>query len=326
MCTLAEATPLLFLPAASEDPRGPLRFVTPAIASRGVVLGILFATLGRAGIARAQDAGGDREPIHVQVDSSASCLSEARFFERLEARTSRVRRANAGESARTFVVSVNPEAGGFFGRLVVIEPSGPTEPRVVRASSCDEATSALAFIAAVSIDSHANAATVAGPVAPQAPAVPAASAASAAAARTLGVEVGAKLGISAAYNGGPNPLGLGLGGRAGAVLFDHLYGGVDAIYYFGTSGVHTSMYGVGAGWGFKPLDNVTIRPQVGLGNANFDSVGNNVYVEPGVTVLAGLGTLFVGADVSILVFPGFNFDEGDSAFFITVHGQVGVKF
>jgi hypothetical protein len=295
----------------------------------------LFAALGRAGVARAQDAGGDREPIHVQVDGSAGCLSEAQFFERVEARTSRVRRADAGESGRTFVVSVKPEAGGFVGSLVVVEPSGPTEPRVVHTSLCDQASSALAFIAAVSIDSLAKTATVTvPPVEPPAPGVPAAPAATAPAARVLGVEVGARAGVGAIYSGSPNPLGFGLGGRAGVVVFDHLYVGGNLMYSFGTESAHTWMYGGEAGWGFRPRGNVTIRPHVGLGNASFgysnvpspDATSNKLYVEPGVTVLVALGTLFVGADVNVLVVPGLGDPGEGSAFFITIHGQVGVKF
>jgi hypothetical protein len=141
--------------------------------SRGAILGVLFATLGRAGIARGQEAGGDREAIHVLALGSATCLSEPWFFEQVEARTSRVRRADAGTTARTFVVSVKPEAGGFVGRLVVVEPTGQTEPRVVHASTCDQAASGLALIAAVSIDALAQEPThTAPPVAPPAPTPP----------------------------------------------------------------------------------------------------------------------------------------------------------
>jgi hypothetical protein len=153
--------------------------------SRGAILGVSFATLatlGRAGIARGQEADGDREAIHVLVEGSATCLSETRLFEQLEARTSRVRRADAGTTARTFVVSVKPEAGGFVGRLVVVEPTGRTEPRVVHASTCDQAASGLALIAAISIDARAQEPThTAPPAAPPAPDVPAAPDASAAA-------------------------------------------------------------------------------------------------------------------------------------------------
>ncbi|HTQ44405.1 MAG TPA: hypothetical protein VMI75_16705 [Polyangiaceae bacterium] len=147
----------------------------------------------------------------------------------------------------------------------------------------------------------------------------------------IDLEVGAKAGVGTKpYNGdGPNPLGFGLGGRAGVVLLDHLYGGVNVMYYLGDSqnGVsfNTLMYGVEAGWGLKLLEILTIRPQVGLGNATF-SAGNasnsNLYVEPGVTGLVSLGMLFVGADANVLVFPGLA--NSNAAF--TLHGQVGLKF
>src|SRR6185437_7663923 len=112
-------------------------------------------------------------------------------------------------------------------------------------------------IAAVSIDSHAGAPPVAAPVAPASPAeVPAAPTASAVAApapppRLVAFEVGARAGVGAAYSGNANPLGFGLGGRAGVVLFDHLYVGGSLLYSFGANDepVHTWMYGGEAGWG-----------------------------------------------------------------------------
>ena len=81
--------------------------------SRCAIFGVLLAMLSRPGVARAQEARGDREAIHVLVEGSAACLSETRFFEQVEARTSRVRRADAGTTARTFVVGVRPEPGGY---------------------------------------------------------------------------------------------------------------------------------------------------------------------------------------------------------------------
>lgn len=147
----------------------------------------------------------------------------------------------------------------------------------------------------------------------------------------IDLEVGAKAGVGTNPDsgGGLNPLGFGLGGRAGVVLFDHLYGGVNLMYYLGGSedgvSAHTLMYGLEAGWGFKLIDILTIRPQVGLGNANFSIGGlsdSNLYVEPGVTGLITLGMLFVGADANVLVFPGLA--NSNAAF--TLHGQVGLKF
>jgi hypothetical protein len=152
----------------------------------------------------------------------------------------------------------------------------------------------------------------------------------------IDLEIGAKAGVGTSPSseaGAPNPLGFGLGGRAGVVLLDHLYGGVNMMYYLGGSeaGVsfHTLMYGIEAGWGWKLIDILTIRPQVGIGNATFTASGgpasvsnSNWYLEPGVTGLVSLGMLFVGADANVLAFPGL----ANSNVAFTIHGQVGVKF
>jgi len=158
------------------------------------------------------------------------------------------------------------------------------------------------------------------------------------------VEVAAKVGgATNPYSGGAvSPMGFGLGGRAGVVLLELLYGGVNLMYYVGSTGPdigypsptatisgHAWMYGVEAGFGVKPIDILTIRPQVGLGNATFnfsrkpgDYDVSNLYVEPGITVLLSLGTWFVGADANALVIPGLA--QSNAVF--TAHGQVGVKF
>jgi hypothetical protein len=166
------------------------------------------------------------------------------------------------------------------------------------------------------------------------------------------IEIGAKAGLGTSpvsSSGYPNPLGFGIGARAG-VDFLGIYGGVQLMYYFGGStdegaGVtfkdHTFMYGVEGGYGFTLIDILTIRPQIGIGNATFSSSvsgsgssgatsvdfsgggsKSNLYLEPGVTALISLGGFFVGADANLLVFPGL--DNSKVAF--TLHGQVGFKF
>jgi hypothetical protein len=152
----------------------------------------------------------------------------------------------------------------------------------------------------------------------------------------LDLEIGAKAGVATnpvSISGVNNPMGFGIGGRGGVSIFG-LYGGVQAMYYFGSSqdGVssHTVMYGFEGGYGFSlPMVPITIRPQVGIGNATFTSSAdgdshntNNLYIEPGVTVLVSLLGWFVGADANVLVFPGLD----NSQVAITVHGQVGLKF
>lgn len=102
------------------------------------------------------------------------------------------------------------------------------------------------------------------------------------------VEVGAKAGSGTPFGSGLNRLGFGLGARAGVLMLEHLYAGIDVTYYLGssTSGLalspgaqsstqsytvtfHTLMYGAEVGWGFKVNDIVTFRPQLGVGIATF---------------------------------------------------------
>jgi hypothetical protein len=172
----------------------------------------------------------------------------------------------------------------------------------------------------------------------------------------IDVEIGAKAGVATTPikdSGFPNPLGFGIGARGG-VAFLGFYGGVQLMYYFGGSdevgagdqsfkvSLHTFMYGVEAGYGFTLLDILTIRPQVGVGNATFSSSASgagavdfnaggysksNLYIEPGVTGLVSLGGFFVGADANLLWFPGLDWAPNDSAkLSFSLHGQVGFKF
>jgi len=172
----------------------------------------------------------------------------------------------------------------------------------------------------------------------------------------VGVEVAVKAGYGA--NPGPsdpNPLGFGLGGRAG-VSFMGVYGGVNILYYFGGSssqdllGVATKfsanslLYGIEAGYGLTLVDILTLRAHLGLGNFQETASGsgsagsltvsggsqtlNNLYLEPGVTGLLGFGLYFVGVDANLLVLPGIKDSNGNSSTesSLTIHGQVGVKF
>jgi len=171
------------------------------------------------------------------------------------------------------------------------------------------------------------------------------------------LEAGAKLGMGtnpSNNNGGPNPLGLGLGARGG-VSFMGLYGGLNIVYYFGSSqsqslggssvsvSEHSLLYGVEAGYGMKLLGLVTLRAQLGVGSAkltvsNSEQIvgvsggGNasqsNLYLEPGVTAMVSLGTWFVGADVNALVLTGVKDGSGNSSTdtALTWHGQVGATF
>ncbi|HEY5242199.1 MAG TPA: hypothetical protein VIJ22_12060 [Polyangiaceae bacterium] len=163
----------------------------------------------------------------------------------------------------------------------------------------------------------------------------------------IDLEVAAKAGLGTNPSGGPiNPLGFGLGGRGGVSFFG-FYGGIDVIYYLGGSetltppgpvgtgsekaSLHTLMYGLDLGYNFK-VAILTIRPLLGLGNFTVTSnpggnSASNLYLEPGVTALVSLGTVFVGADANLLVLPGISTPTGsqtETAF--TLHGQIGLRF
>lgn len=145
-----------------------------------------------------------------------------------------------------------------------------------------------------------------------------------------------------------NPLGFGLGARAGASLHG-FYGGLSFMYYLGESaavvGLYSRaksvLYGVEVGYNIG-LSYFTLRPQLGAGNYTLLQSGidpqyaqdvgpgttNYFYLEPGVTGLLSFGLWIVGADANVLFLPGWNGSRPGSgsepAF--TAHGQLGFKF
>jgi hypothetical protein len=162
----------------------------------------------------------------------------------------------------------------------------------------------------------------------------------------LSVEVGVKAGVASnpVDSPLPNPLGFGIGARGGIEIMN-VYVGANVLYYLGSTTTtaigdvkeHTLLYGLEGGYGFKFLDDIlTLRPKLGVGNASFSaSVGSvdlpsqsNLYLEPGVDVIVGLGGLFVGGDANYLLIPGVDQGNGQSKSYssFTLHGQVGFKF
>jgi hypothetical protein len=158
------------------------------------------------------------------------------------------------------------------------------------------------------------------------------------------LEVAARGGIATNLSSGdPNPLGFGLGARAGVDLFTTLYAGVTGTYYFGNSAdgisAHSVQYGVEAGYNIYLLKLVgmpdivgkmiDLRPQIGAGNltvtAEFDGVSadsSNFYLEPGLVGLVNVGAFLAGVDVNVLWVP--NATNANAP--ITAHAQLGVKF
>jgi hypothetical protein len=168
----------------------------------------------------------------------------------------------------------------------------------------------------------------------------------------LDVEIGARSGFGTppggVLSGDPNPLGFGIGGRAGVSSLG-LYAGISGMYYVGEdqrasggSSAHSVLLGVEGGVGSK-LGPLTLRGTVGVGYIEThvapipSGVGlilleppvpgttSGVYIEPGVTGVVGLGSWFVGADANALILPSYGGGSSLEAAF-TMHGQVGVKF
>jgi hypothetical protein len=171
------------------------------------------------------------------------------------------------------------------------------------------------------------------------------SSATACALETFDLEVAGKLGYAtnpATAQGvfdSPNRLGLGLGGRVGLAFKAGPYLGASVVAYpvgsvpegpFNGGGpTHQAsmvLCGGEMGYGIKPIDHLTIRPQLGFGDAipsNNAPVGITFwYLQPAVAGLVDVGMLIVGADLGMLLFANNNYQQ--AAF--TFDAQVGVKF
>lgn len=162
-----------------------------------------------------------------------------------------------------------------------------------------------------------------------------------------------------------NPLGFGVGARAGASLLG-FYAGADFAYYFGNGSARYSEPGFSeysatersvkiggeVGYGVR-LAFLTVRPRVGLGDLIVSSTSTLVsscrycsvtgapglpsssaddfYIEGAVTALVPIDRYFLGADVELLVIPnplnGFNGPCCDAVqTAFTFGGQAGIRF
>jgi len=165
----------------------------------------------------------------------------------------------------------------------------------------------------------------------------------------IGIEVGAKVGYGTdpgganGLNGASiNPLGFGIGGRAGITLFG-IYLGGSIVDYIGSGDTvggqyHALEYGGEIGYGFKILF-LTLRPQIGLGNitlsdSTLSTSNSSFYLEPGAVALLTFGIVYFGADVNALIITaepaaggGGSLNTSTSTHTaLTVHGQLGISF
>ena len=119
-------------------------------------------------------------PVRVRFEAAPGCPSEATFWREVRARSDRIRAAPDDPAASSFEVVLAMGDQAYRGTLTVRRSNAGTTQRELTDANCSELVSALALIAALTVDPEAS--TRAGPLPeatdpglPQAPPVPHAS-------------------------------------------------------------------------------------------------------------------------------------------------------
>lgn len=124
-------------------------------ARRRVIGWFFLAGLGVGHGLYARLAVADEEPVRVVYRAPPACPDELVFWERVRARTKRVRAAEVGELARTFQVTLSEAPGNTVGLIELSDADGQAVQRRVAGATCDEVVSSLSLIVALSIDDAA---------------------------------------------------------------------------------------------------------------------------------------------------------------------------
>ncbi len=103
------------------------------------------------------------EPLVVEYHAAVACPSEDFFAAQLLARTARIRLVPRGTPARRATVTIDLQGLLPLGRLVIQEIDGAESVREVTGDACGEVVSALALIAALSVDPNAVTTPVVAP-------------------------------------------------------------------------------------------------------------------------------------------------------------------
>jgi hypothetical protein len=113
-------------------------------------------------------AAQDTVLVRVEYRAPSACPERATFLAHVSARTARFRASDA--APRAFLLELSPANGGFEGRLTTVEPSSARATRTLSGDTCEQVVSALALVAALTIESNAPAPAPATP--PAAPPPP----------------------------------------------------------------------------------------------------------------------------------------------------------
>jgi hypothetical protein len=167
--------------------------------------------------------------------------------------------------------------------------------------------------------------------------------------------------VTAPIRGGANPFGIGFGGRIG-ITVDEFYFGANVLDFLGDSDVDVSyrslLAGVEAGYDVRihlsgPTSFV-LRPQIGVGDAivyftdpslakvdvvstasgsssssSSDTISvNNVYVDPGATVMLTSGLGYLSLNASVLLLPGIVYGGADATTWVSygTRASAGLRF
>lgn len=100
--------------------------------------------------------GQERVAVGLRYSGSPSCPSEADFVDEVNARVPRPIAWNVGGEGIDMRVSVSADGAQATGTLEVVQPGVEPKRREFRASSCAEVGSALALVAALTLDPNAR--------------------------------------------------------------------------------------------------------------------------------------------------------------------------
>jgi hypothetical protein len=113
------------------------------------------ALVGTAILGFGRVASAEPESVRIDYAAPAGCPDATAFLRSLKDRTTHFREAAPDQQARRFLVRVKAVGASFHGRLEIRAADGRATLRNVDAPVCDEVSSALALITALTIDPNA---------------------------------------------------------------------------------------------------------------------------------------------------------------------------
>lgn len=131
-----------------------MRFLRLALTTAALLLpGGAATALAQGSLAETQRP----QPFHVEFSPASPCGDREAFTDEILKRTDRLRPAETGEPALTFFVTLSRTPGGIRGQFAIREPEGQLSLREVPGGDCPEVLSAMALIAALTVDPLARA-------------------------------------------------------------------------------------------------------------------------------------------------------------------------